>query len=66
MTELQEKLIGSCLKPEEITGDSQTRERRAEELVRWFARLSEGNANPKWAMQHAYELAHYVAESKNM
>lgn len=66
MTVLQKKLIGNCLKPEEIKGDSQTRERRAEELVRWFGRLSEGNANPKWAIQHAYELAYYVAESKNI
>jgi len=64
--EAQNRLIRECLKPEEITGDSQTRERRAAELVRWFARHADGNANPKWFKMHAYELAHYVAESKGL
>lgn len=66
MSQIQHRLIKECLKPEEITGDSQVRERRAEELVKWFARHADGNANPKWFARHAYELAHYVAESKGL
>jgi hypothetical protein len=62
----QDKLITRCLKPEEITGDTKTKERRAKELVNWFVRCSEGNANQKWFEQHAYELAHYIAELKDM
>lgn len=59
-------LIERCMKPEEITGDTQKRELRAEELVNWFARYAQGNANPKWLESHAFELAHYVAESKGL
>lgn len=59
-------LIHKCLKPEEITGDSETREKRARELVSWFARYAEGSANPKWLEAHAFELAHYVAELKDL
>jgi len=66
MSEIQNRLLLECLKPEEITGSSETRERRAAELVRWFARHAEGNANPKWFRQHAYELAHYVAQLKHL
>lgn len=54
-------LLSKCLKPEEINGDDKVREQRVDELVNWFARLAAGNANPKWAVQHAMELAHYIA-----
>lgn len=66
MSEIQYRLIEHCLKPDEITGDSQKRERRAEELVRWMARYLEGNADPKWLAAHAAELAHYIAEAKGL
>jgi hypothetical protein len=59
-------LLERCLKPEEITGDSEKREARAKELVNWFARYSRGAANPKWFERHAFELAHYVAEIKGL
>ena len=51
------------MKPEEIGGDAQVQHERVGELVRWFARFIDGNANPKWAYQHAYELAFYVASN---
>ena len=59
-------LLPKALKPEEITGSAETREARAEELVRWFARHAEGHANPKWFTAHAYELAAYVAGLKSL
>ena len=42
-------LITKCLKLEEITGNSQIREQRAEELVHWFARYATGSANSNWS-----------------
>lgn len=59
-----ETLLPHALKPDEIEGAPDVREQRAAELVRWFARHSEGNANPKWFHAHAYELAAYVARQK--
>jgi hypothetical protein len=57
------KLLDRCLKPEEITSaDPSVKNRRVDELVSWFTRLADGNANPKWAVAHAFELAHYVDE----
>lgn len=66
MSELRAKLLPHTLKPEEITGDTETKNRRIEELVHWMARYNEGKANPKWLAAHANELAHYVAEIKNL
>ncbi len=66
MSQIRESLLKHCLKPEEINGDTDTKNMRVEELVRWFERHSRGMANPKWFERHAYELAHYVAELKNL
>jgi len=49
------------LKPEEIAGAPDVQLDRVRELVRWFARLADGHANPKWIRGHAFELAYYVA-----
>jgi hypothetical protein len=59
-------LLRHALKPEAIEGTPEVREDRAAELVRWFARHVEGDANPKWFTAHAYELAAYVARQKSM
>ena len=66
MSQLRDRLLPHALKPEEITGNTDTKNRRVEELVKWIARYNEGNANPKWLAAHATELAHYVAEIKNL
>ena len=66
MSELRSRLLPHTLKPEEITGDADTKHTRLVELVHWMARLNEGNANPKWLRAHANELAHYVAELKGL
>jgi hypothetical protein len=55
-----QKLLEQCLKPDEI---EDTRQARVAELVRWFVRLAEGNANPKWLRGHAFELAYHAALS---
>ncbi len=55
------RLLESTLKPEAISGDAATQQERVDELLHWFARFADGNANSKWAMQHAYELAYYIA-----
>lgn len=65
-SEIQNKLLPLCLKPNEITGDLSLREARVAELVHWFARLADGNANPRWLTTHAFELAHYTAAQKGM
>lgn len=54
-------LLAASLKPEEISGDPVTQHERIGELVRWFVRLANGNANPKWTAAHAMELAYYLA-----
>lgn len=66
MTALTERLLPHTLKPEEITGDMDTKNRRVVELVNWIARYNEGYANPKWLAQHATELAYYIAEIKGL
>lgn len=66
MSDLRDRLLKHCLKPEEITGDVETKNARVVELVNWMARHGEGNANPKWLAAHAAELAHYVAEIKGL
>lgn len=66
MSELRARLLKCCLKPEEITGSIEIKNARIEELVHWMARYGEGNANPKWLASHAAELAHYIAEIKNL
>ena len=60
------RLLPHAMKPEEIEGTPEVREARARELVLWFARLTEGNANPKWLFVHAFELAAYVARQKGL
>jgi len=54
-------LLSEALKPEEIGGTAEIQHARVGELVRWFARLATGSANPKWARSHAFELAYFVA-----
>lgn len=60
-TEQADLLLTSSLKPEEIGGAPDLQHRRVRELLHWFARLTQGNANPKWLRGHAFELAYYVA-----
>jgi hypothetical protein len=55
------KLLERCLKPEEISGDGATQLDRVRELVKWFLRYADGNANPKWFQAHAFELVYYIA-----
>lgn len=57
--ELAEALLAHTLKPEEIAGPE--RENRINELLHWFKRYNDGNANPKWLRAHASELAYYIA-----
>ena len=66
MSNLRERLLPHTLKPEEITGDIDTKNKRVVELVNWIARYNEGMGNPKWLAEHATELAHYVAEIKGL
>lgn len=66
MSAIRARLLPHTLKPEEISGDVETKNRRVVELVNWMARFNEGNANPKWLRAHASELAHYVAEIKGL
>lgn len=54
-------MLHKTLKPAEISGDPEMIHRRATELVKWFAQLAQGDANPKWLESHAFELAYYVA-----
>lgn len=60
-SEQADLLLVSSLKPEEIGGAPDLQHRRVRELLHWFARLTQGNANPKWLRGHAFELAYYVA-----
>jgi hypothetical protein len=54
-------LLKACGKPDEIAGDPVTQQMRVRELLHWFKRFTEGHANPKWATEHACELAYYIA-----
>lgn len=63
-TREEDILLANSLKPEEISGEQ--KEARAAELVHWFRRYYAGNANPKWLVQHAAELAYYVANLKGL
>lgn len=56
-------LQSNGLKPEEIGGDASTQHDRVRELVHWFARFARGEANPKWAHAHAFELAYFIASN---
>jgi hypothetical protein len=56
-----EDLLKGSLKPEEIAGTPEKQHDRVKELMHWFARLSRGQANPKWTTSHACELAYYIA-----
>lgn len=60
-SEQADLLLVSSLKPEEIGGAPDLQHRRVRELLHWFTRLTQGNANPKWLRGHAFELAYYVA-----
>ena len=66
MSELRNNLLKHTLKPEQISGDTDTKNKRVEELVRWIDRYTSGQGNPKWLAAHASELAHYIAEIKNL
>ena len=63
---IQQILLSQCMKPEEIAGDTEAKEQRINELIRWFARYATGHANSKWLHEHAFELAHYINERKNL
>lgn len=54
-----ERFLNASLKPEEISGAE--REDRLRELLAWFDRFLDGNANPKWFRSHAYELCYVLA-----
>lgn len=56
-------LQSNGLKPEEIGGNASTQHDRVRELVHWFARFARGEANPKWAHAHAFELAYFIASN---
>lgn len=56
-----QKLLGECLKPEEIAGDASIQHGRVKEIILWFWRYAQGRANPKWFRAHAFELAYYIA-----
>ena len=55
------KLLSNAMKPSEIAGPADAQKRRVGELLSWFARLADGQANPKWTTEHAFELAYYIA-----
>lgn len=59
--QLKDILLNHCLKPEEISGSAEKQHDRVDELINWFARLSQGMANPKWTEKHAFELVYYIA-----
>jgi predicted RNA-binding Zn-ribbon protein involved in translation (DUF1610 family) len=52
------RFLPECLKPEEISGDK--REPRLNELMNWFDRYYNGQANPKWFKSHVAELCYYI------
>ena len=54
-------LLSGCMKPEEINGAQEVQHERVVELLHWFARYALGHANPKWLVEHAMELAYYIA-----
>lgn len=59
----KEILLQKTLKPEEINGTYQQQIERVQELLSWFVRYANGQANPKWVEQHAFELAYYLANN---
>lgn len=59
----KEALLQNTLKPEEINGTYQQQVERVQELLSWFVRYANGQANPKWFEQHAFELAYYLANN---
>jgi hypothetical protein len=56
-------LRNAGLKPEEIAGAPDVQQERITELLHWFARFTRGEANGKWAVEHAFELAYYIASN---
>jgi hypothetical protein len=56
-----QQLLDGGLKPDEISGADDVQHGRVHELIWWFSRFTQGNANPKWAVAHACELAYFIA-----
>ena len=56
-----DRFLPECLKPEEISGER--RNSRIAELMGWFDRYYNGEANPKWLKSHAAELCYYILTS---
>jgi hypothetical protein len=59
------RFLHQSLKPEEIGNDAACQP-RIRELLRWFDRFIEGNANGKWFRQHTYELLHFIASGRRL
>ena len=57
------KLLPQTMKPSEIAGPADAQRRRVGELLSWFVRLADGQANPKGTAEHAFELAYYIASA---
>lgn len=58
------RFLPECLKPEEISGDK--RESRLNELMNWFDRYYNGEANPKWFKSHAAELCYFILSESEL
>lgn len=43
----------------------QMREAREAELIAWCKRFADGHANPKWAMEHMFELSRLLEMRRN-
>jgi len=56
-------LLKNSMKPEEINGETRVQHSRVAEIISWMARYTEGNANGKWLVGHACELAYYIASN---
>jgi len=66
MSRVRDRLLRECMKPGAISGGSDIKDARVRELVYWFERLADDEANPKWMYEHAMELAYYCAEIKGI
>lgn len=56
-------LLQNTLKPGEINGTYQQQVERVQELLAWFVRYANGQANHHWLAKHAFELAYYLANN---
>lgn len=59
------RFLHQCMKPEEIGNDAACQP-RIRELLGWFDRFIEGQANGKWFRQHTYELLHFIASGRKL